>query len=297
MLATGRNNPARKETTMPRIPTPKGYYTSTEATKALGISPAMLRIHVQKGRVKYLVPPGRKQGFYLKKDVDNLAREMFAFLDIEVKEEIKFLTASKDDLPEIEKINTMLFGNDTDNNEVPDLKYKLVEKNPETQFVLKKDNKIIGVATILPFKANSNKIKEIFSAETVRDSSTTIDDIETFHAGNHVDIFIVNIGIRPDLSVERKLRKYYGARLINNLTDKVIELGSRGVIIEKIMAAGDSHMGIRILQSAGFHEIPPIPPTKRAFTIEMQESGSHMGMQYKQALEGSGILDSKVPVS
>ncbi len=283
---------------MPRIPTPNGYYTSTEALKVLGISAAMLRIHVQKGRVHYLLPPGRKHGFYLKKDVDNLAREMFAFLDIEVKEEIKFSTASKEDLTEMEKISSLLFPDDIiDDGTVPELRYKLLEKNPETQFVLKKDEKVIGIATILPFRAKSNKIKEIFSSQRIESSSVTIDDIETFYPGNHIDIFVLNIAIRPDLNVERKLKKYYGARLINNLIDKVVELGSRGVIIEKIMAAGDTHMGVRILQSSGFHEIPPIPPTKRAFVIDMQESGSHMSLRYKQALEESGILEAKQPTS
>lgn len=278
---------------MPRIPAPRGYYTSTEALKVLGISAAMLRIHVQKGRVQYLLPPGRKHGFYLKSDVDNLVREMFAFLDIEVKEDFKFLPASKDDLAEMEKVSDLLFCNDnTSNSEIPELRYKLLEKNPETQFVLKKDEKIIGIATILPFKANSHKIEEIFSSERVEDTSITIDDIETFQTGNHVDIFIVNIGIRPDLDTERKFKKYYGARLINNLTKKIVELGSRGIIIGRIMSAGATHMGIRILQSSGFHEIPPIPPTKRAFSLNMQESGSHMSMQYKEALHESGIPET-----
>ncbi len=273
---------------MPRIQTPKGYYTSTEAQKVLNISGAMLRIHVQKGRVNYMLPQGRKHGFYLKRDVDNLAREMSAFLDIEVKEEIKFSAANKEDLTEMERIGSLLFPDDiADDGAVPELRYKLLEKNPETQFVLKKDEKIIGTATILPFKANSDRIEKIFSSQRLESSSITIDDIETFCPGNHIDIFVLNIGIRPDINVERKLKKYYGARLINNLTDKVVELGSRGVIIEKIMAAGDTHMGVRILQSNGFYEIPAIPPTKRAFALDIQKSGSHMSMQYKQALEES----------
>src|SRR5215472_14944420 len=94
---------------MPRIQTPKGYYTSTEAQKVLNLSGAMLRIHVQKGRIQYLLPEGRKHGFYLKKDVDRIANEINAFLDIEEKEETKFLVANKDDLPEIVRISDLLF--------------------------------------------------------------------------------------------------------------------------------------------------------------------------------------------
>jgi len=282
---------------MPRIQTPKGYYTSTEAQRVLNLSGAMLRIHVKKGRIQYLLPEGRKHGFYLKKDVDRIANEINAFLDIEEREETRFLSASKDDLSEIVRISNSLFLDETSqdkiNNTVPNWRYEALEKNPETQFVLKTEKRVIGIATILPFKANSNRIKEIFSSESVEDANITKDDIETFHTGNRVDLFILNIGIDPTLDIEKKVRRYYGAKLINKLTEKVVELGSRGVVIEKIMAAGATHMGVRILQSSGFHEIPAIPPTKRAFAMDMQESGSHMSMQYKQALEGSDILESK----
>lgn len=273
---------------MPRAQAPNGYYTSTEAQKVLNLSGAMLRIHVQKGRIHYLLPEGRKHGFYLKKDVDKIANEINAFLDIEEKEEASFLLASKDDLPEIVRISNLLFldrnSQDNVNSTVPNWRYETLEKNPETQFLLKTEKRIIGIATILPFKTNSSKVKEIFSSESVEDANIAKDDIETFHARNHVDIFILNIGIDPSLDIEKKVRRYYGAKLINKLTEKVVELGSRGVVVEKIMAAGATHMGVRILQSSGFYEIPAIPPTKRAFTMNIQESGSHMSMQYKQAL-------------
>jgi len=287
---------------MPRIQTPKGYYTSTEAQKVLNLSGAMLRIHVQKGRIQYLLPEGRKHGFYLKKDVDRLANEINAFLDIEIKEEVRFMPTSKDDLPEVSRISDLLFLDNrtqvtTVNSTVPEWRYTLLKKNPEAQFVLKIGNKIIGVATILPFKANSNKTKEVFSSESVEDANITESDIETFNAGNHIDIFILNIGLNLDLDVDKKTKKYYGATLINKLTDKIVELGSRGVIIENLTAAGATHMGIRILQSSGFHEIPAIPPTKRAFAMDIQESGSHMSMQYKQALETNKATETEMTIN
>ncbi len=287
---------------MPRIQTPKGYYTSTEAQKVLNLSGAMLRIHVQKGRIQYFLPEGRKHGFYLKKDVDRLANEINAFLDIEIKEEVRFMPANKEDLPEMVRISDLLFLDNrtqatTVNSAVPEWRYALLKRNSETQFILKVGNRIIGVATILPFKANSNKIEEIFSSESVEDANITESDIETFNTGDQIDIFILNIGLNPDLEADKKTKKYYGASLINKLTDKIVELGSRGVIVKRLTAAGATHMGIRILQSSGFHEIPAIPPTKRAFAMDIQESGSHMSMQYKQALETNKATETEMTIN
>src|SRR5256885_17118053 len=95
---------------MPRLETPKGYYTATQVKKILNISDAMIRSYAQKGKIRYALPPGRKHGFYLKEDVDKLSNELHAFLSTESEHTIStFEKAKKEDLIEVEKIAMSLF--------------------------------------------------------------------------------------------------------------------------------------------------------------------------------------------
>jgi hypothetical protein len=74
---------------------PKEYDTATQVKEILNISGAMIANYVEKGRIKHVVPPGRKHGFYLKADVDRLANELQAFFDSEEEtEETTFTTAT-----------------------------------------------------------------------------------------------------------------------------------------------------------------------------------------------------------
>lgn len=53
------------------------YYTAKEAKKRLGdIHPNTLKRFVDSGKLTREFPPGRKQGLYSKKQVDDLAREL-----------------------------------------------------------------------------------------------------------------------------------------------------------------------------------------------------------------------------
>jgi hypothetical protein len=56
---------------------------------------------------------------------------------------------------------------------------------------------------------------------------------------------------------------------------------------------GASHSGIRLLLAFGLHEIPAKVPGNRAFIMNIAESGSPVSMQYKEALQESGVLNSQ----
>ena len=59
---------------------PVGYLTATQAKKKLrGISDGKFRSYIQEGKITRLLPPGMKQGFYKREDVEQLARELDSF--------------------------------------------------------------------------------------------------------------------------------------------------------------------------------------------------------------------------
>lgn len=96
---------------MAKILPPKGYITATDVKNRLNISDAMIRYYVQKGKIKYLVPPGRKHGFYFEKDVDILLTELNAFLHIEENEKEGRINISitKEDIDKLTKEQEEVF--------------------------------------------------------------------------------------------------------------------------------------------------------------------------------------------
>jgi len=289
-----RTIPRRKRKTMPKIQPPKGYITATEVKNKLNISDAMIRYYVQKEQIKYIVPPGRKQGFYLEKDVNKLFNELNAFLNIEneEEEEVIFGLPARDDLREILRIGITLFNPDSNvSPEPPEWWIKVLEKNPEMSFVLKKQEQVLGYISTIPFKVGNEKAQQALKVDFLRDVNITPDDIETFDTGKHIDLYIMAIGMNPHL--DRLERKKQGANLISRFISKIVELGEKGVIIEKIFARGDTRSGIKLLQAFGFCETLPPGPGKRAFIIDIKDSGAPVSLQYKQALKESSVLTNE----
>src|SRR5712664_3366092 len=139
---------------MPRLQTPSGYYTATEVKKLLNVSDPVIRTYAQKGKIKYIVPPGRKQGFYLREDVDKIVNEISAFLSMEEDDKLEFGAASHEDLLGITEIANSFFSSDPDHDDltIPEWSNEFLAKNPETEFTLKAGDTIIGFIGTLPLK-------------------------------------------------------------------------------------------------------------------------------------------------
>jgi len=271
---------------------PRGYYTLTEAARRLNLSNAMVRRYVEKGKLHYMTPEGREHGFYLKKDVDNLANELNAFLNTEDEEEatLRLEAATKEDLAEIAKIANALFA-PSNKVTVPGWRYMLLESNPEAQYVLKQNDRVVGFATILPFKPEATVIERLLRSDTVSQANIMASELEAFEPGRHIDLYIGAIGTDP--GIEKHQRRRYGAALASRLISTIVDLGKRGIILDRVVAMGATHNGIRLLQTFGLHEIEPKAPGKRAFIMNIEESGSPVSRQYKEALQESGAVQKE----
>jgi hypothetical protein len=273
---------------MPRYQPPKGYYTATQVKEILNISGGMIANYVEKGKIKHVVPSGRTHGFYLKSDVDKLANELSAFFDLEEETETITLTAATaEDIPACITLNRELFAieDKADNATLSEKWRKWVKKNPEIVHVLKRDEKIIGITTMLPLKLGSEKFQQVLRADAsilLGDVNISTEDIEEYKAGNHIQLYIAEIGIKP--SLDKTLRRKYGAKLISKFIDIIVGLGKKGVVIEETIAVGATKSGIRLLQHFGFCEVIFPRSDTRVFTLNMKESGAPITHAYREAL-------------
>jgi hypothetical protein len=251
------------------------YYAAQKAQEVLGMTYSALRNQVIAGNIRSKIPKGKRQVFYNMKDVEELARDLNIFSIQRRDKPTKFeILKTREEMEECVKISQALFGVGRNINE----RMETWQKNPETYYVLKDNEKVVGYTSLWPIKhKNLNKI--LSQTLPVKISK---DEIEIFEADKELDLYINGIGVKPGFS--KTYEHSYGARLISGLIGSIINLGKRGVIIENIAARSNSTQGIKLIKGLGFTEIEPLTPERRTFVINVKESGIPFIMQYKEAL-------------
>ena len=60
---------------------PPGFYTAREAREVLDLSASTFTYYVKQGRIKRYIPPHRREGYYKKSEINQIARNMASFLN------------------------------------------------------------------------------------------------------------------------------------------------------------------------------------------------------------------------
>lgn len=264
---------------MPRKTPGEQYYTASQAKKILGFTDTMLYNQVRKGTLQRIIPPGSKQGLYLRNEVNQLAHELEIFFVTHKKSSSEFAKAKKEDMKAIIELTKLLFGLRGTVQDSVERRSRWIEKNPDILYVLKVDGQIIGYAIFLALKPE--KIKRILDEEEFS-QDLKAEDIETFEPGKPAHVYFMGIGVNTNMS--KSERRIYGARLISGLQSALIDLGKRGIEIEAFYARSDTPDGIRLMRHMGLTEIPS-KTDKRNFVLKVEESGIPFIIDYKQALQ------------
>jgi hypothetical protein len=267
---------------MPLRKTYNGYYTASQARQVLGVTEGMFYNFIRNGDLEGTSLPGRKQSLYEKSKVDQLARELRVFVATRQKNTSVFARATKEDVPEYAKISDDLFGAHFDVTRQIDW----MNKNPDICYVVKNEGKVVGCVLMLPL--SPEKIERILREEEFALDIETR-EVGEFVPGKPVHLYVASICVVPGVTLAEK--RAYGARLIAGLMHVLINLGRKGIILETIVARSSKPDGIRLLRGMGLTEIPSIT-NKHNFIIEVEKSGIKEIMQYKQALQESGVLGS-----
>ena len=252
------------------------YYTLAQAKKILGATDDMIYNYVENKVLDRIIPPGKKQGVYNRKEVDQLARELQSFMIQRRKRNVSFKKVET--VEEMEKcleVSKALFG-----QERGDIAkhMRVLEKNPETYYMVKDEEQVVGYTAIWPVKPGT---LDNLLAQTIP-VKISPSDIETFSRGKNIDLYINVIGIKQNFTKEE--RRFYGSRLIAGLLQVIVDLGERGININTIAARSSMPDGIRLMKNIGFAEIEALTPERRTFIIDVKSSGIPFILQYKKAL-------------
>src|SRR5215471_8842883 len=86
----------------------KHYFTASEARQFLDLDIGAFYYLIETGKIRRITPPGKKRGFYSKHQIEKLARERLACVNVDEEEGPAFMKATRDDLDEEHELATLL---------------------------------------------------------------------------------------------------------------------------------------------------------------------------------------------
>jgi len=252
----------------------ENYYTIAQAKKVLGVNNDTIYSYVENGALKRIVPPGKKQGLYRRSEVDQLARELRAFIAqrTTLSTQCNRVT-TREEMAQCMQISQELFGLGV--LDVGECTHLL--ETPYICYALKIDQEIIGFTGLIPLKPGRLKgvLAQALPLKVPSEDMTTPTGNET------IDIYIDVMAVKPGFTQNEK--HHYGSRLIAKVAEIVVDYGKNGTTIETIAARSNMPDGIRLLRRIGFTEVQRTTPERRTFIINVKESGIPFIEQYKEA--------------
>lgn len=256
------------------------YYTHEEARAKLGMTKARFQYWVRTGRVKKITPPNSKQGVYLKKEIDDLANELLAFMVGEESEGTQFMKATTADIQEEYDLAAFMFGSAV--HDIP-TRYAWLAKNPDIDFIVRDQGRMVGFINLLPAKHDT--IMRFMNGE-IRGWDIPAEDVLPFTPGSRLECIIMGMATTPEADITK--RAYYGRRLISGLVRFIQELVEKDVIITKFYATSVTPTGIAILHNAGFQVIGQLGK-RTAFELDIMSSKAPLAVHYRDLLSKQAI--------
>lgn len=219
------------------------YYSAREAQKVLGLDKAMFHRRVNEGVIKKIIPPGYKQGLYLKRDIDALALSMHWLF--EHNEHFVFSKSTPGDQVEEMDIGIRCFGAEY----ITPLPERIAfqQKNEYTFWSLKVDGKVVGYVSLFRFPPEF--LDDILTGKHIERDITT-KEVLPFERLQPFSIYIDVMAVDPRLPAH--LRKLYGGIIAARLANTILNLIDSGFQIQKVYTVTATPEGDNLVNEAGF---------------------------------------------
>lgn len=282
---------------MPRKQPPDGYLTAKEAINILGINEGMLYAYVRNGSLQRIVPAGRKQGFYLKAQVEAFASELRGFFEgsepdkLSVRD-LEFAQATPDDMEGVYKVALSLFGKTTS----AEARKPIVARCPEGNYIVRRlkrnaSGEVVSKTTVAYIHIQPLKHDRLiaFMNGEIRGKDITSDDLDPFEPGKVVNCLVKSVGAYNNVGLTEETRRYNHDRfmyvLLKGTVAELAKMGSKGCNIEKFYATSETLTGIRMAHNAGMKDFgKPFREGRFRYVLDVQESDLSLLIPYKRAL-------------
>lgn len=268
---------------------PKGFYSATEVMKKLGIASSTLYHYVETGKIKRVVPPDKRDGYYIKAEIDKMVRARELFMLQYATDTSVFEKAQEEDVLGITDLCIELFGkNGTASYETRLAQY---HSNPDAFYVLKQDDLIVGYVAIFPLKQEAiNRIMSGVAESTFRTGLLTPENILPFEPGKADNVFVV-LGVRQGLAKSRM----YGSRVISGIIQVLEDFARHGIIVKKLYGTSRTQDGIRLARGFGFKQVTPVAEEDDLlrFELDLATTKSPLFRQYQRIVKRVSAKNAK----
>ena len=258
---------------------PRNFYTASEAAKKLGMPKTTFHTYVKHGKIKKVVPPGRTEGFYPKKEIDKLARARELFILEYASEPSTFAQATDEDIKGIHDLCVNLFGvTETASYETLLSWHK---KNPSTYYVVKQEDIVTGYIGFLYL--NEEVTRHIMSETVPGVPLPSSAEVLPFIPGKPIHGLWIGLAVRPGLpSTQARMN---GRHLITGAIEVLEKLARQGMPVKKLYATARTSDGIKLSRKLGFKEtIYPDEPLIR-YELDLEKSDSPFLNEYKKLIK------------
>lgn len=255
---------------------PVGYYSATQVMRRLGIGSSTLYHFVEVGKIKRIVPPNMRDGYYAQTEVDKMVRERELFLVSYSKDKTEFTKAREEDIQGIYDVTNSLW------NKNPSYEDRLngYKKNPYTYYVAKKEGIVVGFLGLLPLSKESLKT---MMQEDYKVTPEAMADVLPFIEGQPIDNLFLDIAVRKGIPQSEP----YGMRLIQGGLEAIESFATQGSPIRMLYAASSTPFGIKLCRDMGFTELPTTIPgaSRKRFEIDLSKSKSPFLRKYQKIIK------------
>lgn len=253
------------------------YYTGREVQQILGITEPSLRNLVNQKKIRKIIPPGRQNGLYLKRDIDRYAEKWLAFLASEELPKTTFTTATPEDMDGVYEVAKRAINPITMDAA---LRKTWLAKSPRSCYVVKHNKEVVAFFHLLPVK---HDILMKFMDGKIRGWDITADEVEDFEPDKPVECLAI---VASEPAVDETTRMHYMLVLLRGLAQVLTDLGRHGITITKVYATSETPTGIAMAMHIGMKELPPRKGKRIKFELDPeQENQSFLFKRYKEGRE------------
>lgn len=256
------------------------YYTAAQARAVLGLNEDTFQNWVKAGRIKRTMLPGRRQGLYLKRDIDRKAQLIEAALFLDTTKDLELRAAT---LAEVEgeiHLAHLIYGRRVLLPEAQRARRQLVETNPESSWYLYDRELFAASLNIVP--VTSEAIEQF--KQGVRGWLFVPDQVKQFEPGAPLDCIVIDYMSTPTVPPEK--RRFYSEALLRELAYTTFkDWGARGVELRKVYICGSTPAGRALLRGSGvFRELGEPVSGRAIFELDVPSSNLALLRPYKEAL-------------
>ncbi|MBV9708737.1 MAG: hypothetical protein JO125_15170 [Chloroflexi bacterium] len=258
---------------------PRNFYTAQQAARKLGMKEGAFFYHVRAGKIKKVVPPGSKEGYYPKAFIDKMVEAKELFILEYAAEPSTFEKAIEEDIKSIYELGVSLFG--VTEATPYEILLEWHKKNPQTYYVLKQEGIVTGYMGLLYL--NKETTEYIMSETTYRTPVPPATEVLPFAPNQPIEGLFVGLGVRPGMGERRT--HYHGRHLIAGCIHVLEDFAKRGMPVNKLYATSKTKYGIKLCRDLGFNETEFQGDPLIRFELDLETSNSPWAEKYREVVK------------